>query len=479
MKSISLPSGRRADEVHLAADRETWQEIVTKLNAQAPAEGCTFVLARPSVGVLRTTVIIREVIWPRPGEVVATPHSLEISADFISRALDVAIDAGPMVGLCLVHTHPRSGWGEGIARFSPRDDWYEQRLFPTIAGVRPEALSASIVLGSAGDVDARIWWREGKTLLTQSAHGIRVVGPELTVLETPWSPWRDHPDPSVMDRSTRLWGREGRRRLQNLRIGIVGGGGTGSLSVFALATMGVGNLRVWDKDIAGKENRHRTAGITAAYVGKPKVHALKAFAESVATAEPFLMEIYEDWGTTEEGLLRLKDCDVVFCCVDKFAPRVPLNDLAYAHLIPVLDMASWIHADKNKKIDALMTHAHVWSPGIPCAWCRETLTSYGLSKEAQGRQQGIEKRIPYGLPLEDTDGVEPSVLPLNMLGVSLALMEFMQVGLKITDRTPTDLKFILPEWELDESDRPAHGECGCVMSVGAADTLHIRPVPME
>ena len=31
------------------------------------------------------------------------------------------------------------------------------------------------------------------------------------------------------------------------------------------------------------------------------------------------MEIHEDWGTTEEGLRRLKDCDVVFCCVDKFA----------------------------------------------------------------------------------------------------------------------------------------------------------------
>lgn len=479
VRTISLPSGRRADEIHIAMDRETWEEILSKLHAQAPAEACTFALTRPSVGVLRTTALLREVIWPHAGEVVATPQALEISADYISRAIDIAIDAGPMVGLCLVHTHPRSEWGEGIAHFSPRDDWYEQRLFPTILGARPRALSASVVLGSAGDVDARIWWREDKTPLTQPAHAIRIVGPELTVLETPSSRWRDHLDPSVMDRSTRLWGREGRRRLQNLRVGVVGAGGTGSLSIFALATMGVGDLRVWDKDIAQKQNRHRTAGITVADVGKPKVQALKAFAESVATAEPFLIEAYEDWGTTEEGLRHLRDCDLAFCCVDKFAPRVPLNDLAYAHLIPILDMASWIHADKNKRIDALMTHAHVWSPGIPCAWCRETLTSYGLTKEAQGRQQGIEKRIPYGLPLEDTDGIEPSVLPLNMLGVSLALMEFMQVALKITDRTPRDLKFILPQWELDESDRPTHENCGCVTSLGAADTLHIRPVLME
>jgi hypothetical protein len=474
-----LPLRQRADEIHLAINRKTWEEIVRKLSAQAPDEGCVYALTRPSVGLLRTTVIIRELIWPLPGEVVASSQSLEISADYTSRALDAAIDAGPMVGLCLIHTHPRSEYFEGIGQFSPRDDWYERRLFPTIVGACTNAISASVVLGSAGDLDARIWWREGKAALTQSAHAVRVVGPELTILETPHSRWCDHPDPAVMDRSTRLWGKEGRRRLQNLRAGFVGAGGTGSLSVLATATMGVGNMLIWDKDIARNDNRHRTAGITAEYVGKPKVQAMKALAESVATAEPFVVEVYEDWATTKEGLRRLKDCDVIFCCVDQLAVRVPLNDLAYAHLIPVFDMASWIHANRDKKIDALMTHAHVWTPGIPCAWCRETLTSYKLMREAQGKQRDIEKRIPYGLPLEDTDGFEPSVLPLNMLGVSLALMQFMQVVLKITDRTPNDLKFILPQWELDESDRAARVDCDCIVSLAAGDSLHIRPVRME
>jgi hypothetical protein len=479
MKRLELPFGHRADEIHIATHRNTWQLLKRKLDEQAPNEACAFVLIRPSVGVLRTTAVLGEIIWPDVGEVTAAPHALEVSADYISRALDIAIDAGPLVGLCLVHTHSKSECREGIARFSSRDNWYEHRLFPTVVGALPKAISASVVLGSAGDVDARIWWRMGKDALTQAAHAIRVVGPELAILETPSSTWTDHPDPAIMDRSTRLWGRDGRRRLQNLRVGIVGAGGTGSLAGFALATMGVGKLVVWDRDIARKENRHRTAGITKEYVGRPKVAALKALADSVATADPFSMTAHQALGTTEEALRHLKDCDLVFCCVDKFAPRVPLNDLAYAHLIPVMDMASWMHPDRDKRIDALMTHAHVWSPGVPCAWCRETLTSYRLTQEAQGKQQGIEKRIPYGLPLQDTDGVEPSVLPLNMLGVSLAMMEFMQVALRITDRTPNDLKFILPEWELDESDRPARPDCDCVTSVGAADTLYIAPVLME
>jgi hypothetical protein len=464
---VVLPSLHRAEEVHLAVERTVWAELSGRLMADAPNEACAFVLARPSVGILRTTVILGAIVWPREGDVEATPQRLEISADYITRAMDAAADAGPRVGLCLVHTHPDTDWGEGIAEFSHRDDWYEQRLFPTVVGSRLEALSASLVLNRKGEVDGRIWWRGSKGPATQPAHALRIVGPELTVLETPTSPWTDHADPTIMDRSTRLWGREGRRRLQNLRVGIVGGGGTGSLVTFAAATMGVGKLRIWDKDIAGKENRHRTAGITQEFVGKPKVQALKALAEALATADPFLVQVYEDWATTELGCRQLKDCDIIFCCVDKFAPRVPLNDLAYAHLIPTVDVASWIHPDRNGKIDALMTHAH------------ETLTSYRLTQEAQGRQQGVEKRIPYGIPLEATDGVEPSVLPLNMLGVSLALMEFMQVALKITVRTPNDLKFILPEWELDETDRPTRRECDCVTTVGLGDTLPIRPVVME
>ena len=479
MKATPLPSGHSADEVHIAVDAGTWNELVSKLRAQAPNEACAFLLTRPSVGRSRTTAVIREVIWPSAADVISSPHGLELSADYISRSLDIAIDAGPLVGLCLVHTHPRTEWGEGIARFSPRDDWYEKRLFPTVVYARPGTISASIVLGNAGDVDARIWWCKDKESLTQPVYAIRIVGPELTILETPSSVWTDHPDPIVMDRSTRLWGKEGRRRLQNLRVGIIGAGGTGSLCGFALATMGVGKLRIWDKDVASKENRHRTAGITLDYVGKPKVHALKALAEAVATAEPFSIEVYEAWGTTEDSLRQLKDCDIVFCCVDRFAPRVPLNDLAYAHLIPVIDMASWIHADTHRRIDALMTHAHVWSPGVPCAWCRGTLTPYVLTQEAQGIQRGIENRIPYGIPLEDTDGIEPSVLPLNMLGVSLALLEFMQVALRVTVRTPNDLKFFLPEWELDESDRPTLPHCDCVTSVGTADACPIVPVSMD
>lgn len=472
----ALPVGTLSPEIHFASESSAWKAIDERLKRAAPKEACVFVLARPSRGTVRSTLILREPIWPNPGDVQATPYSLDISADYITRALDAAIDSSDQTGIVLIHTHPNTDEYHGIGRFSPRDDWYETRLFPTITLGRPLALSGSIVLGpEPHDVDGRVWWNDGGGLRTQAAQILRVVGPELRMIELKASSWTDHPDPTVMDRSTRIWGAQGRRRLQNLRVGFVGAGGTGSIAIFCAATMGVGKLRAWDKDKIKKENLHRTLGATRDMIGHYKVEALAGIARAVATAEPFDFESIQNWATSAEGLKALKDCDLIFCCVDKFAPRVPLNDLAYAHCIPTIDMASWIHQTSGH-VDAIMTHAHVWSPGLPCAWCRGTLTSHRLTQEAQGQQRDIERRIPYGLPLGETDGVEPSVLPLNLAGVSLALLQFMQVALQITDRTPRDLKLWLPAWELDESDLDSLPDCSTELDTAAGDDAKIRAV---
>ena len=100
--------------------------------------------------------------------------------------------------------------------------------------------------------------------------------------------------------------------------------------------------------LSKKENLHRTLGATKSMLGQNEAEALAAVARLVATAEPYEIEAFPIWGTSEKGLRGLKDCDIALCCVDKFAPRVPLNDLAYAHLIPVIDMASWIHATAGR-----------------------------------------------------------------------------------------------------------------------------------
>jgi hypothetical protein len=461
-------------EIHIVCESSIWDEINRRLRSLAPNEACVFVATRPSRGCRRTTVLLKETIWPQPGDLQATPQSLEISSNYITRALDTAIDLGPEVGLALVHTHTTSAIGDGEANFSPRDDWYEGRLFPTILNSQRKGISASIVIGQQeGDVDGRVWLQD-PDVQCMPASLLRILGQSIGFIELRSSRWRDHLDPDVMDRSTRIWGAVGRRILQNIRVGVVGLGGTGSIAFLSLVTMGIGNVYAWDKDVLGKENRHRVLGMKKSNVGTAKVDALKSLAVDLATADPFNLETFLDWATSDTGMKQMKDCDLVFCCVDKLAARVPLNEFAYAHLIPVVDMSSWIHSN-NGIVDAIMTHAHVLAPGLPCCWCSGILTSRALMREAQGQQPGAERRAAYGLSLEDTDGVEPSVLPLNLAGVGLALLQFMQVALGICSRTPRDLRLILPEWELDESDLGIRQDCDCIHNTARGDTLTILP----
>lgn len=469
-----MRTARLTEEIHVACAEATWTEVTQRLRAAAPDEACCFLLTHPSRGRRRTTVLLGQPIWPAEGEVDATPGSLELSADFITRALDAAADAGPLAGIALIHTHPASAWGRGRGRFSPRDDRYEARLFQTAILGKPAALHASIVLGSDGDLDARVYAQHQDELAMATAQAVRVVGDRLRIIETPTSHWTEHPDPAVMDRSARVLGREGQRILQNLRVGIAGNGGTGSITEISLATMGVGNIIAWDKDVVKKHNRPRLVGPTRHDVGKPKVQALAAAARTAATASPFNIETHEAWATSSDGLAMLRDCDMVFSCVDVFAARVPLADLAYAHLIPVVDMGSKVYSGRAG-IECLLSTAQVWSAGKPCPWCNGTISSERLTQEAQGNQRGVERRAAYGLGLDQTDGVEPSVLPLNLTSAGLAMMLFMQLAFGVGGRLPNAMRFYTPAWEIDESDVAPRPGCGCQTDLARGEAARIAP----
>jgi len=291
-KAIKLPFGKLSSELHLACEVKRWKELEKQLRAFAPNEACTFVLTRPSRGIRRTTVLLKEGIWPIAGDVRTTPCSLELSANYISRALDVMIDAGSGVGLALIHTHPPKPEGVAVAEFSMRDDWYDMRLIPTLLSARDNALFASVVIGAnEKEVDARIWWSQNKKVKVQSAEILRLIGPEIHFIELKSSRWTDHPDPTLMDRSTRIWGKEGLRILQNIRVGVIGLGGTGSITFLSLATMGVGKLHAWEKDSVGKENLHRLLCVTKNDIGRTKGKVFTRLAYQTATADPFELEL--------------------------------------------------------------------------------------------------------------------------------------------------------------------------------------------
>jgi adenylyltransferase/sulfurtransferase len=80
-------------------------------------------------------------------------------------------------------------------------------------------------------------------------------------------------------------GLSGQRKLKNARVCVVGVGGLGSPIVIQLASMGVGHLRVVDRDVVEASNLQRQHLYGMAMLGYPKVEAA---AERVRGLNPFI-----------------------------------------------------------------------------------------------------------------------------------------------------------------------------------------------
>ncbi|GBC74176.1 putative adenylyltransferase/sulfurtransferase MoeZ [archaeon HR05] len=127
-------------------------------------------------------------------------------------------------------------------------------------------------------------------------------------------------------------GYEGQLRLRNARVCITGAGGLGSPIAMQLTAMGVGYIRLVDRDVVELSNLHRQMLYTDADIGKVKVEAaasrLKAINPSV-DVEPLAVSINE--GTADDVV---KGCDLVIDGLDSIDARYALNDACVRAGIP-------------------------------------------------------------------------------------------------------------------------------------------------
>lgn len=131
-------------------------------------------------------------------------------------------------------------------------------------------------------------------------------------------------------------GEEGQHKLVESTVLIVGAGATGSAVASQLARMGVGAIRIVDRDIIEMSNLHRQFLYTEKDVQQalPKaIAAMKRLKEmnSSINIEGKVLEVNE-----ETVFPLLKDVDLVLDGTDNFTTRFLLNDACFKHGIPFL-----------------------------------------------------------------------------------------------------------------------------------------------
>jgi molybdopterin/thiamine biosynthesis adenylyltransferase len=378
--------------MRIAFSADRWSGTIASLLERLDVESCAIAFARSSHGRL----IIHDVRHPEPADYLdRTPLSAQLTPEYIFETISRARSTGS--SLVFMHTHP---FDPCVPAFSAVDDAGERRLIDFIEQRMPRREHGAIVVSPGGIAARKLGTNQSATVLS--------VGRRLR-LENGLAT-----DPvDRFDRQVRAFGAEGQAAIAALKIGIVGLGGTGSLTVLQLAHLGVRDFLLIDFDRIDATSLNRLVGATRADVGKPKIDVARRAILAIdpdATVRAVTGDIADDHVARE-----LLDRDLIFGCTDSHASRAVLGQIAYQYLIPVVDVGVSLSV-REGKLAKITGRAQLLTPGLPCFSCLELLDSETIRREMLTPEQRAAD--PYIVGAHEP---QPSVISLNATMSSLAV----------------------------------------------------------
>lgn len=258
------------------------------------------------------------------------------------------------------------------------------------------------------------------------------------------------------ERNIRAFGGEIQRVLGDLRIAIVGAGGTGSAVAEQLVRLGVRRLQLFDPDALTASNTTRVYGSTPTDVDRPKVDVLTDHLRRIAPDVE--VSSYPAMITVEDVARELVDADVVFGCTDDNAGRLVLSRLAPFFLTPVIDCGVLLSSGNAGRLEGIDGRVTVLVPGAACLICRGRIDLDRAAAEMltpdEHRRLADEGYAP-ALP-----GVEPAVITYTTAVASAAVSELLERLIHYgPEPAPTEVLLRLHEREFstnDQSPRERH-----------------------
>lgn len=317
---------------------------------------------------------------------ISDPHcGGRIGGEAIRQAMGRSIGGG--VGQLWVHTHGRSG----VPVASAVDCREGPRVAQSLANAHASSFHGWAVLSEDGMC--------GEVIVPGSSitpiQDFSVVGfPMLLPDRFPPSRKRRfldllRPFEAVdYDRQSFL-GENSQAIFSKARIGVVGLGGGGSHVCQQLAHIGFLNLVLCDNDRTEKTNLNRLIGATMRdairrrYKTSIASRLIKALHSSAV-----LSDAPASW---EEKREQLRECDMVFGCLDSFRARRDLEAFCRSQLIPLIDIGMMVLPDRHE----ISGQVALSLPGESCLHCLRVLTPENLAEEAQGYGAGNQPQVVW------------------------------------------------------------------------------------
>ena len=366
-----------------------WHEVVLTSEANEAAcghllqhyrrgrrqEDLCFGLWTPSTGMERETAIVTAILLPAKGE-----RNLHGNASFeptyLARATRAAIERGQ--GLVFMHSHPSAGWQD----MSTPDIKAEQGRIADTARATGKPL-VGMTVGTDGHWSARVWKEKSPGKVGLWSRKVRVLEKSrLVIWERPVS---EGVDRRKQRRTIESWGEERQRRLEALRVGIVGLGSVGSVVAEGLARTGIRELVLIDHDIVEPHNLDRLLNASMKDIGRPKTDVAEKSVRRASTAGRIRIINHRRKIQDKTVYASARDCDILVSCVDSPLARDILNRIACRDAIPVVDGGVEVRKDpRTGNMNAARWKAHVVNPYTDCLRCKDQYTSSDVMLEMDG-----------------------------------------------------------------------------------------------
>lgn len=258
-------------------------------------------------------------------------------------------------------------------------------------------------------------------------------GSEPNTIERLWTVggrWRLTPEfgsdllqlSSAFERNIRAFGPAVQRTLGELRIGVVGCGGTGSAVAEQLVRLGVRHLMVVDPDELSESNLTRVYGSEASDIGRPKVEVLHQHLSRISPGLDCVA--LRSMLTLEKTARALIGCDVVFGCTDDNAGRLVLSRLATYLMTPVIDCGVLLSSGANGELIGIDGRVTVLSPGQACLVCRRRIDLARAAAELLTPEERVRRQDEGYAPA--LPQAEPAVVSFTTLVATTAVSELLE-----------------------------------------------------
>ena len=258
------------------------------------------------------------------------------------------------------------------------------------------------------------------------------------------------PLPGQFDRNVRAFGGEIQKVLGDLRIAVVGCGGTGSAVVEQLVRLGVRRIHVFDPDTLTASNVTRVYGSFPEHIGKPKVNVSAIHAQRIASDAE--VTTTQDKITVQATAKLLLDADVIFGCTDDNAGRLVLSRIASYLLTPVIDCGVLLSSGCGGQLDGIYGRVTVLAPGAACLVCRNRIDLQRAAAEMlppDEHRRLFDEGYAPGLP-----GIEPAVVTFTTQVAAAAVSELLERLIHYgPEPAPTEILLRAHEREVSTNDQ--------------------------